>query len=815
MKSPLKIALIRMLAASVGATCVLPLAQAVAQNSPTKINKIQHPANTSSELHTIKIQAYRVFTSEILTPKQLVDTSQPAESVSRSMIELFGPQAGGTPALSLLPNVSVSGYNNDSQVGRSQISMRGIKVGYNSEPGDLTTNAITVELDGVPLNGLGQSTTWRSPEDPMGALMAGQNVIIGPGNPSERWYDSLGGTIDFIPIQPTTRAGGVFQLGGGSYEANDISAAYNTGSISGWSTVFAGASSREDSFRTTADALPTNNEELYIKTRHQFSNGSISFGGYYNHDYEWRPNWIPLKPQPLLDNEGLGIGTPYSEQTSGFYATMPRPLWHKTVLVQTSIFWSHLHLELSRTLKLSNMAWVRIGKDEHDKTELYAQNPNSPFYDGNPRDLEHYNIHSWTFGDRLALRKRFNRMETLSWGGYFVSELAKDTSPDGSTFEGDSWAIPLYIQNKAISSFYWSAFAQDDFRPLRRLKIVPGVAVEQFFTSYSNTSLAQACSDYARINNGQCPVPGNYYTVNGNTFQYQGIDTSPSELTDYLRVEPSIGANFLVGRGVHFYANYASTYKAPNAQDRLDETHLEVQTLKPVRSEEYDIGVRYAALRLGIMRRVYASVDVFHMLLSNETLTYSTAQNPEVTYFGYGSAVYKGVDLSLRAAFGTHWFWFLNLGYLKDRWNEFAAPETPSGPQPTGYGLPVSNSPKDTLNAGISYLVSLPFLRRTRATLWDQYVGSRYLFSNEIGMPTNYTNPAYDLLNFSISARIPSIEGLRHSVISVQVLNLANREYNSMEYISAGGDFGTPTGGYALAFPGAPRMVFASLTAHF
>ncbi len=82
-------------------------------------------------------------------------------------------------------------------------------------------------------------------------------------------------------------------------------------------------------------------------------------------------------------------------------------------------------------------------------------------------------------------------------------------------------------------------------------------------------------------------------------------------------------------------------------------------------------------------------------------------------------------------------------------------------------------------------------------------------------MPTTVTNPAYNLVNLSISARLPVIPGFRHSVFSVQVLNLANREYNSMEYISAGGDFSTPTGGYILAFPGAPRMVFASLTMNF
>ena len=206
------------------------------------------------------------------------------------------------------------------------------------------------------------------------------------------------------------------------------------------------------------------------------------------------------------------------------------------------------------------------------------------------------------------------------------------------------------------------------------------------------------------------------------------------------------------------------------------------------------------------------------MLLSDETITYSTAQNPNVTYFGYGSATYKGVDVSLRADFTRHWSGFANFGYLSTRWNEFQAAVTPSGPQPTGYGLPVPNSPKDTINGGASYRFRLPF-GRVDATLWDQYIGARYLFNKNTGLPSTLTNPAYNLVNFSITARTRWFSSMFPDVqrtnLSLQVLNLTNKEYNSTEYVSSGGYFGTPTGGYVIANPGAPRLVYASLTVHF
>ena len=783
-------------------------------------------AKRGRHLHTVTINGYRDFASQVLTAKQMRDSSQPDEAVTRSTIALFGPDAGGTQALTALPNVYVSGTNNFSATGRQQIAIRGIKVGYNSIPGDVETNAITTEFDGVPLNSLSQGTGWHSVEIPIGALMSGENVIVGPGNPSERWYNSLGGTIDFIPVQPSVRAGGKVTLAGGSSETIDTSAIYNTGAIHGWSTVFGLASGRSKAIRDTSDSLPADTEEVYVKTRKQLDDGSVSFGAYYQRNHEWRPNMIPVSPAPLVGTQGVGLGAPYSQQTSGFYATLPRAIWHKTILINNWLLWSHTHLNLSRSLKLSNMAWVRIGKVRHYRANNYLlpSNPNYAQF-GNPTNYEHYIERSKTFGDRLAFDERFSRIDTLSFGGYFITARAQSDYQGYSTFDGSSLAQPEQTFFNNTSNVYWAAFLQDDFRPLPRLKIVPGVRVVEFVTDFSNMSPAQVCAEY-HITDGSCaygtpgpnfPGQGGTISVNGKTFQFGGYDTNPDESTDFVRYEPSIGLNYELIRGLNLFGNFSITRHNPSSGN-LDQYPLNLASLKPARAEEYDIGARYAALHLGRMRNVYASMDFFHMLLGDETITYSTAQNPNVVYFGYGSALYKGVDLSLRAEFSRHWSGFANLGYLQSRWNRFQAAVTPTGPQPTGYGLPVPNSPKDTLNAGASYRFRLRGAR-VDATLWDQYIGARYLFNKSTGLPSRLTNPAYNLVNFSITARTnwfsSLIPGVRRSNLSLQVLNLTNKEYNSTEYVSSGGYFQTPTGGYVIANPGAPRLIYASLTVHF
>ena len=779
-----------------------------------------------AKLKVVKIEGYRDFTSQVLNAKQLRDSSQPAESVTHSMISLFGPDAGGTQALTALPNVYVSGTDNYSATGRQQISIRGIKVGYNSIPGDLETNAITAELDGVPLNSLSQGTGWHSVEIPLGVLMSGENVIVGPGNPSERWYNSMGGTIDFIPVQPSVHEGGKVMLAGGSASTMDASAVYNTGAIKGWTTVFGLATGRSQAIRDTQDSLPADTEEVYVKTRKQLDDGSVSFGAYYQRNHEWRPNMIPLTAQPYVDIGGLGIGAPYSQQTSGFYATLPRSVWHKTILINNWMMWSHLHLKLSSSLNMSNMMWVRIGKVRHYRANNYLlpSNPNYVQF-GNPTNYEHYIERSKTFGDRLAFDERFSRMDTLGFGGYFITARAQSDYQGYSTFDGSSLAQPEQTFFNTTNNIYWAAFLQDDFRPLPRLKIVPGVRVVEFITDFSNLSPAQVCAEY-HITDGSCaygtpgpnfPGQGGTISVNGKTFQFGGYDTNPDESTDFVRYEPSIGVNYELIRGLNLFSNFSITRHNPNSGN-LDQYPLNLASLKPARAEEYDIGARYAALHLGRMRDVYVSVDFFHMLLGDETITYSTAQNPNVVYFGYGSALYKGADLSLRAALSRHWSGFANFGYLQSRWNRFQAAVTPTGSQPTGYGLPVPNSPKDTLNAGASYRFRLSGAR-VDATLWDQYIGARYLFNKNTGLPSTLTNPAYNLVNFSITARTnwfsSLVPGVRRSNLSLQVLNLTNKEYNSTEYVSSGGYFQTPTGGYVIANPGAPRLVYASLTVHF
>jgi iron complex outermembrane receptor protein len=782
----------------------------------------QHATNIGSVEARANVGAQgkkKNFASKVLSAKEKVRATQPVKTVPKFMFELVSPQGGGLQALGTLPNVYISGYNVGSASARNTISMRGVKVGFNSIPGDLETNAITAEFDGIPLNSLSQGTGWHSTETPIGALLSGLNVIEGAGNPRDRWYNSLGGTINFVPVQPTGSPGGRVSLSGGSFSSTIASAVFNTGAIDGWSTVMGAAGARQLTFRDTADTMPSDSEQGYVKTRKQLASGSVSFGAYFTRSDEWRPNMIPVSPNPEIHTDGLdGPGGLYSEQTSGFYSTLPRAVWHKHNEIVDYLLWSHAHLELSPSLELSNEAWFRWGKIRHYRLNDYTL----------PSNYEHFVERSKTFGDRVVFDARLASIDTLSFGGYVIDSRAVSQYQGYSPSDGSTLAQPESISFNTTNSIDVAGFVEDTFRPIPALQIVPGFRVVQFITDWSNQSPTEACDVYPYMANpngsGVAPSDCSYgpqpalTTSTGAPLPWSvSYSKSPDESTNLSSTEPSLGVNYALTGGVHIFGSYAISRHNPRSSV-LSHYPLDLATIKLVRSETYDFGVRYLGLRVAGMRRLYSSLEFFHTLLSNQTITYSTPQQPLVTDFGYGSATLKGVDFEVRANLTRAWSGFADFGWLKSQWNSFTSVVNPVGLPSYGTNLPVSNSPKDNANFGLAYRFELPSAT-VKATLWDQYTGIRYLWDNSSGAPTDQQMPAYDLVNFSIRARstflgslIPGVQG---SELSLQVLNITNKEYNSTEYISSGGYFGTSSSGYIIANPGAPRAIFATFSADF
>lgn len=720
--------------------------------------------------------------SRVLTRKAVKRQAQSVSVVNKSTIDLLAPIASGTQAISTLPGVVISGYSSNAGTARSTISIRGVKVGFNSVPGDIETDGITNLFDGVPLNSLIQGTGFHSVQIPFGSLLAGVNVIYGPGNPQDRWYDSLGGTVNFIPVQPSARAGATVSASYGSFDSQVYSAVAQTGLHDGWEGVIGLNHAFNHTFRQGPYDWPARNDQVYFKITKRFDGGHISLGGYYIHNREFRPNQIPVEPVAGVTLGGLDANAPlYSQQTSGFYSDLPNNVWFKENQIIDYIGYARLTKRISDNTTLHDLFWYRHGDIIH-----YRMNPG--FIGTSSQDTEYYAPFSDTIGDKLYFDTdlKYNK---LSYGAYIINAHTHDIYDGYNGALGTTRQLPASISRDVYNNLYISGFVQDRIEPVAGLRIVPGVQIVNYDTGYDNLA------PQAAIN-----LPG------------ASFNTYPNVSKDFNRVQPSIGASYDVLPWATLYGNFAVTYQNPTAGNFAN-NQTNLPALKPVKSTDYEIGVRMDRKGLFGMQDASADINYFRDDLEDETVPIANPNNPTQTTFGFGSGELQGVNASLRARFNFNWMAFADLGYLDARYITYT-----SSSGAVYHNLPDPASPRDTANIGVRYRQFVGSNLVT-ANVWDQYVGKRYLFNNAIGAPTHTAIVPYNLLNASITLKTPYfnrfVSHLGEVDVSFYATNLLGRKYNATEYISAGGYFNTPTGGYAIANPGAPRAFYGTVTVKF
>jgi len=387
---------------------------ASAQVAPNTISAGEVSAHATASAATPS-----TFGSRVLTRKQIKRQAQSVTAVTKREIDLFAPVASGVQAVSVKPGVFVSSYSPNSGTARSTIAIRGVKVGWNSMPGDIETNGITAMFDGVPLNSLIQGTGWHSVEVPIGQLLSGVNVIYGPGNPRDRWFDSIGGTINFIPIQPAAKAGASLSGSYGSFDTQVYTGIAQTGLHDGWSGVIAWAHAFNHTYRQGSYDWPSRNDEVYFKLSRQFDGGHFSIGGYYTHNREYRPNMIPVDPVAGVTLGGLNADAPlYSQKTSGFYSDLPNNVWFKENQIIDYLGYMKFDKQLSPATSLHDVFWYRHGDVIHYRI-------NQGFLAANPTDTEYYFPYSDTVGDKLYFDTKL-KYNTISYGAYIINSHTHD-----------------------------------------------------------------------------------------------------------------------------------------------------------------------------------------------------------------------------------------------------------------------------------------------------------------------------------------------------------------------------------------------------
>ncbi len=770
------------------ALCAAPLAPLAHASQGVNVGKVQAKA-------IAKDRKLLKATDTKLTKKHILKSTQSEITLGQREIAAVGPAAGAAQALGQAPGVAVRGYGGIGGSARYEIAVRGVKVGWSSVNGDIERNGITVLFDGVPMNNLtAHNGSWDSNEIPILALISGINVIYGPGNPATRWFDSIGGTVNFVPVQPTRKAGGTVGLTYGSNQTEGANLIMNTGTHDGWSTVLAYGFSRNNTFRTGPFTAPARSSAFFGKTVKTFENGSFSIGGYADDTKEFRPNFIPVNPIPAGPG-GTAItvdGTPdtplYSQSTTGFYSSLPATVWFKQITVQDHMIYSKLELDLERNLTLHDMFWYRHGQRIHWRVDNYNYGGAAP----GTVNSEWYDPTSDTYGNRLALdwTLPYNVVEA---GGSWITQTYNTPYYGYNTTFGTSPSNPVQYNNDTIDNTYLTGFIQDAVSPIKSLTITPGIAAVDYQTAFFNN--------------------GATYTPPGATNQ----STAPNDNKVFTRLEPSVGARWMVSRHWSVYGNWGTTYQNPsdNAFGAYSGSNaIDLASLKPVKSIDYEIGTRFLIRRAGLLRHFVLNMNLYHEKLSNETLaTYiSTGGNFATTEFATASASYTGLNIAMQDSPTWHWHVFANAAISRSHFDSYV----PNGSTTNYGGYPISYSPHLSATAGVNYRMVAGSLLISPG-LMDQFTGAQYLFNNMTNAPTNNVQmPSYNVMNAQVAVKAAAkVAGLSSVTVTVGITNLLNKHYDPIEYITSGGYFGGNSAGAVLADPGAPRQYFLNLSAKF
>lgn len=736
--------------------------------------------------HNHEEPAGTAFDHRLITHAQILKSTQSIATVTPEQAKIFGPNASATQALTIQPNVYVSGPNVGGVSNRATISMRGIKVGVTGYIGDLEYNGITGLFDGIPIQNTVEGQSFHTSETPIGSLLSGINTIYGPGNPRTRWFDSIGGTINFIPVQPTRHAYTRAAVSYGSFNSKIVSAAANSGDVSGWSAVAAAAYAHGHSFRTGAD-LPSGTTQAYLKVRKREGTNKFSLGAYYDRNWSYRPNQIPINPVPGVTLNGLPGGPAYSEQSSGFYSALPNSVWQKTFHESMFLLYGRQHLQMAHHVWTTNLFWYR------DSTLHHAGLNN--FYPPLARSGDEYtNWYTNTFGDKFAIDIHAP-WNDIAVGGYVINAKTNVFGLAGNPLVG--YPIPQHpraITDHTYTTTYASAFLQDHIRPLPGLLIVPGVDFMDFQTHFFQNS-PSIVSDF-------------YPTV-----QYSD---SPSIAKEYQKVEPSIGVNYQLIHGVAAYAQYSVTYQNPTAgnYNAAAGPLTDLGELYPVKSEDYEAGFKLSRKGWLGLDDVFADVNYFDDKLSNETIPVTSPTNPLLTIFSYGTATLSGANLALDVRAARSVSGFANIGFLHGYYNMYFS----TADNQYYNGAPVSSTPNITANAGVTYRA---FLDRNAlsATLFDQYYGRQYLFNNDTGAPSRQQLGGYSVTNLMLRDKTTALDGwipgAKYASVALNVTNLLGKQYNSTADITGGGYFNTNAAGYVIVNPGAPRAIFGTIAVVF
>ncbi|MCL4542439.1 MAG: TonB-dependent receptor [Deltaproteobacteria bacterium] len=748
------------------------------------------------------------------TKREIFKSTQSKLVINKDELKASSPVGGATQALSIMPGVRSETYGPTGAT-RGSFSINGIQQGWGGLIGETDDGSIAVTFDGVPMGNPG-SGLWSTALMPEMSLISRINVIYGPGNPADRWYNALGGTLGFIPLQPPLKSGGSLSLTYGSFNTKNINFNIKTGMIGGYSAVLAGGITSSNSYRTGFGFYnPTADYAYYGKVVKVFSNGNIGLGAYITHSQGYRPTFIPASPiYPGNGNQGVTVngyypngnsmpGPYFSQETSGYYSSLAFDIWNKLARNRMYLVYSPINLKVSKSVSFHNLAWYREGERLHYHQNDFSQGAGNLYEYNNPEDE--------VYGDKTYFD--INAPHNLiKFGGWFLKShyISRNafynpfgtycTAQPSGTSEVTTITDPCAYRYSDFYQTFGSAFVQDTLHFFKKLKITPGLNFVTFKTNFYNNA-SQYYPQAVLLN----PY-GNDDTIPGHNGPQ-----APNASTYFEKLEPSLGVNYKLTNNAAIYGNYSDAYQNPHLGGGGGPfQQIGANALEPEKNQYYTAGFKVLVPHDDLLNNFVLNVNYYREHFSNMLLSYTLA-NGTSTYAS-GSSNYNGVNLYAEDNPVSNLHLFTNISYEKAVYSTYIT----GGVNYNGDNVPYV--PEETFNLGAYYNLLINHITYS-PKIWDIYTGKQDIMDDVTGAPSSQTIPSFNVLNASISAKIPFNNrqaGLpKAAIVKLTVLNLLNHKYNEYEYITAGGYFGGNSAGQVLAYPGMPIATYLTMTLKF
>lgn len=651
-------------------------------------------------------------------------------------------------------------------------------------------------FNGVAINDIfnggvtGQAATWNSvlfiPQDV-------DSVVLNNGinNPAQNSYNSLGGTIDFLPRQPTDKFGLNASATYGSFNSWGVNGSVNTGDIGGFKQFLQADYRQSDGWvRNTGN----DNINLYYSGRHDASDGSsLSLVAVFNQNRGAKPYDMPV---PALQAEGgFGIYDPSIDYQHARDNEWMVILAQKVVVSPTLTFEQKFFgggQDFQRT-SYGNPTYNGNFPlpDASENYDYWIYNPNGPFY--NPKTV---------FGSKLA-GNAYHFYGYTNWGLGYTPKLTLALPGNTVTIGGNLTYGELHSRE------YWYGSAP----------VPQTLGYNDAWDEHDSRTLASVYiqDEIKLLNNALTLTPGVKYTYAetqdtdaiGFFYPYGGTIGD----TEHF-VAPTFGLNYKFNEHFSFNAAFGQNIKLPDISAYYNDvpgTTGKITTpspvkIKPEHVNDYEVGVKYKAGGFS------AAIDYYREDFTNIFVDQFDASTYTTIVTNGGTARYEGVEAQIANTFqlgaaGTIRA-YVNASYNDSKYTSSFETDSIGGSlsnaQATVYaGERMADVPRELVTGGVTWNY-----QGFRFDVSGRYIGSQLNLDNNTGQPALAPEatqiPGYAVFDLGLSK---TVELGGHSVkVSFYARNLFNKYYLADAYVENGTEF---------ASPGAPRSVSGKIELAF